>query len=302
MRRPSISISVLALLVTACARTTYAAPVQAPSGDQPFTWSGTMKPGAVLTVRNFNGRIDVRAGSGDQVEVRAEQSSPRHSSDLTFQARQDGGDVSVCSVWRGHSACDDGGGWDRDDDHDGRDVRASITVTLPRGVELHGATGNGDVTVAGTGGDVSIATGNGRVTLTGTAGDVKVSSGNGNLEVSGARGRVTASTGNGRVHITTGAGPVSATTGNGDITVDMRSLADAGDMKFTSGHGDIDVTVPANVNADFDASTGWGAIHTDFPIRVEGSLNPRHLHGTIGRGGPEIHMSTGSGSIELRKQ
>ncbi len=271
--------------------------------DNPFTWSGSMRPGATLTVRNFNGRIDVRAGTGSRVEVRAERmSSSSRWADLTFEARNDGGDVSVCSVWRGHSACDHsrGGDWD-DDDHDGRDMRASISITLPKGVALRGATGNGAVTVEGTGGDVAISTGNGDITLRGTSGTVKVSSGNGGVEVTGAEGAVTASTGNGRVRVTTGKGPVNASTGNGDITVDMQSVAGAEDMKFTTGHGDIDVTLPASINADFEASTGWGSIRTDFPIRVEGSLNPRHIRGTIGRGGQRIRMSTGFGTVELRK-
>ena len=300
MRRTILSTTATAFLIIA-----FAAPASAfqQSGPSPFDWSGAMKSGATLTVRNFNGRIDVRAGSGNQVTVHAEATSSRPSSDLTFQARQDGGDVSICSVWRGHSACDrSGGGWDWDDeDHDGRDMRATMTVTLPRGVALRGATGNGAITVDGTGGDINIATGNGDVRISGTAGQVKVSSGNGDLEVSGAQGTVTASTGNGRVRVSTGKGPVSASTGNGDITVDMKSMADADDMKFTSGHGDIDVTVPATINMDFDATTGWGSIRTDFPIRVQGSLNPRHIEGTIGRGGQRLRISTGFGSIELRK-
>ena len=290
------STTAVAFLLAACA------PL-ASAGAQttnPFDWTGTMRPGATLTVRNFNGRIDVRAGTGNRVEVRAERtSSPSHWSDLTFETRTDGGDVSVCAVWRGHSACDRSRGWDWDDD--GRDVRATITVTLPKGVALRGGTGNGAVTVEGTGGDVAIATGNGEITLRGTSGTVKVSSGNGDVEVTGAEGAVTATTGNGRVRVTTGKGPVNASTGNGDITVDMRAIADADDMKFSTGHGDIDVTLPAAINADFDASTGWGSIRTDFPIRVEGSLNPRRVRGTIGHGGQQIRMSTGFGTIELRK-
>lgn len=272
----------------------------AAAGAQPYTWSGTMRPGASLTIRNFNGRIDVRAGTGDRAEVRAERTSSRPSSDLTFEARRDGNNVSICSVWRGHSACDGSRGWD-DDDHDGRHMRATITVTLPRGVALRGGTGNGAMTIEGTGGDVSISTGNGDIRLSGTSGTVRASSGNGDLDVSGAAGSVTASTGNGRVHVATGTGPVRASTGNGDITVDMRADPGAQDMSFTTGRGDISVTVPGGINADFDASTGWGSIHTDFPIRVEGSMNPRHIRGTIGRGGQRIQMSTGFGTIELRR-
>ena len=291
----------LGLLAVASVRTVPAFALQGGGGDQPFTWSGSMRAGSVLTIRNFNGRIEVRAGTGDRAEVRAERVSSRSSGDLTFEARHDGNDVSVCSVWRGHSACDGSRGWDWNDGGDGRDTRAAITVTLPAGVALRGGTGNGDVTVQGTGGDVNVATGNGDVSVTGTAGAVKASSGNGSLSVSGATGSVTASTGNGRVRVATGAGPVRASTGNGDITVQMGADPSADDMSFSTGHGDIEVTVPGGINADFDASTGWGSIHTDFPIHVEGSLNPRHIRGTIGRGGQRIHMSTGFGSVELRK-
>lgn len=297
MRKIGLLAAAIGLLIVVQVGPTYA--MQAGSTADPFTWSGVLQPGAVLTIRNFNGRIDVRAGAGNRAEVRAERASSRGAGDLTFATRNDGGDVSVCAVWRGHSACDRNDGWDNDDD--GRDMRATITVTLPPGVALRGGTGNGAVSVDGTGGDISIATGNGDVRISGTAGTVKASSGNGDLDVTGARGRVTANTGNGHVRVTTASGPVSASTGNGGITVDVRALADADDMKFTTGHGDIDVTLPASVNADFDASTGWGSIHTDFPIHVEGSLNPRHIRGTIGRGGPRIHMSTGFGAIDLRK-
>jgi Toastrack DUF4097 len=303
MRRDHLCSAItLAFLLAGCARAGYAAPQQGSSSGDVFTWSGVMSTGSTLAIRNFNGRIDVRAGAGNRAEVRAEKL--RHvggSRDLTFEAHENGGDVSVCSVWRGHSACDHGRGSDWDDDDDGRDTRASITVTLPRGVSLRGVTGNGEVTVDGTGGDLSIATGNGEIRIDGTSGTVRVSTGNGDVEVAGAQGEVTASTGNGRVHVTTGRGPVSASTGNGDITVAMSSIADMQDMRFTTGHGNVDVTVPGNVNADFDASTGWGSIRTDFPIRVEGSLNPRHIRGTIGRGGPRIHISSGFGSVELHK-
>ncbi len=290
-----------ALLALGCARPVSTLALQGDGGGRPFTWSGAMRPGAVLTIRNFNGRIDVRAGTGDRAEVRAERSSSRSSGDLTFEARHDGNDVSVCSVWRGHSACDGSRGWDWGDDHDGRDTRATITVTLPEGVALRGGTGNGDVSVEGTGGDVNIATGNGDIRVSGTAGAVKVSSGNGSLDVSGATGSVNASTGNGRVRVTTGGGPVRASTGNGDISVRMGADRSGDDMSFSTGRGDVDLTVPTGINADFDASTGWGSIHTDFPIHVEGSLNPRHIRGTIGRGGPRIHISTGFGSVDLRK-
>src|SRR4051812_24500076 len=41
--------------------------------DSVFTWRGALPSGALLTVRNHNGPIDVRPASGSQVELRAEK-------------------------------------------------------------------------------------------------------------------------------------------------------------------------------------------------------------------------------------
>ena len=238
---------------------------------------------------------------GDKVEVRAERrSNSRNASDLTFESRHEGDDAMVCSVWRGHSACDRNHDWD-DDNEDGRSNWAHMTITLPKGARLDANTGNGAVSVVDAGGDVKVNTGNGEIRVEGTSGSVRVNTGNGPVVISDARGRVQANTGNGRVRVATSSGPVSVTTGNGDIDARMSTLSKDADMQFHTGHGSVVVTVPSNLDADFDASTGNGRISTDFEIRVNGSLNTRHIRGTIGHGGSTIHITTGSGSVELRK-
>jgi len=44
-----------------------------------------------------------------------------------------------------------------------------------------------------------------------------------------------------------------------------------------------------------------GDLVTDFPLLVTGKFGPRHLHGTIGKGGRQLSLSTVNGSIRLRK-
>jgi hypothetical protein len=270
------------------------------SSDDPFTWSGTLKSGATLSLKNFNGPIDVRAGSGDRVEVRADKRSNNDGArDLTFETRRDGDDVVICSVWRGDSACDDGR--HRNWNNDGNSNSAHITVTLPRGAQLDASTGNGAVSVTDAGGDVRINTGNGDLHVEGTSGSVHANTGNGAVTITDAHGRVHANTGNGRVHVSTSSGPVNVTTGHGDIDVKLGALAQDSDMEFHTGNGHVTVTVPPSVDADFDASTGNGSVHSDFDIRMHGSIDPHHIRGTIGKGGASIRMTTGNGSIELRK-
>jgi hypothetical protein len=43
------------------------------------------------------------------------------------------------------------------------------------------------------------------------------------------------------------------------------------------------------------------SVRSDFPIAVNGTIDPRHLRGTIGGGGIGLRIETVNGSIELRK-
>lgn len=274
---------------------------QVAASDSYFTWAGRIASGGTLGIKHFNGPIDVREGTSDQIEFRAERRS-RRSNELSFEVQNDGNGVTLCGVWRGRSACDSrGGGW-HDDDWDGGPPASRITVTLPKGVRLHASTGNGDVLVEKASNDVDIASGNGDIRISLTAGRVTASTGNGELEISGATGPVQANTGNGRVYVTTATGPVEANTGNGEIDVTMKALSNTSDMQFNTGNGSITVALPGSFNGEVDASTGNGEFSSDFEIRVIGRLNPHHVRGTIGTGGGQlIRMTTGSGRLELRK-
>jgi DUF4097 and DUF4098 domain-containing protein YvlB len=151
------------------------------------------------------------------------------------------------------------------------------------------------------GAQVELSTGNGAIHIGETDGRVTASTGNGDVEVESARGPVRASTGNGRIFVSTAAGPVSASTGNGDIDVRMKTLSANSDMAFSSGSGAVRITLPPDFNGDVDASTGSGDLRTDFAIKLVGRLDPQHMRGTIGTGGRMIHLSTGSGRLEIRK-
>ena len=263
-----------------------------------FTWSGRLASGATFGIKHFNGPIEVRESTSDRVEFRAERRS-RRSDEVSFTVQNESDGVTVCSVWRGRNVCDRGrrSGWDWDEGP----PSSRITVLLPKGVRLDATTGNGDVTVDKASNDVHITTGNGDVRITLTAGQVEVTTGNGELEISGATGPVRATTGNGRVYVTTSQGPVTARTGNGDVDVRMRTLTGSSNMEFVTGNGSVTVAVPGNFNGEIDATTGHGDFSSDFEIRIQGRLNPRHIRGIIGEGGRTIKMITGNGRLELRK-
>ena len=265
-------------------------------GDSVFVWSARIGNGGTLTIKNIAGGITVTEASGDRVEVRAEKRMRGRgdASEITFDVQETSSGAAICTVYRGESACDEGGF---------NNIRFSVryTVAMPRGLRLRASTGNGELAVERGGSEVDLRTGNGGIRIGETEGRVTAATGNGDVEVDGARGPVRASTGNGRIFVATAAGPVSANTGNGDIDVRMQSLSSNGDMEFRSGSGAVRVTLPSDFNGDIDASTGNGELRTDFSIRLVGRLDPQHMRGTIGTGGRLLRLSTGNGRLEIRK-
>jgi DUF4097 and DUF4098 domain-containing protein YvlB len=276
--------------------------------DSVYTWRGPVRAGALLTVRNYNGPIDVRAASGNTAEIRAEKRTWREGGELQDVAfdveTASNGDVNFCSVLRDQNPCDDGRHrWSDERDDYRRNVTVALTVLVPRGVAVKVTTGNGPVSVEGVGGasEVTATTGNGRVRVSRTDGVLRVATGNGDVDVRDAKAAVRVSTGNGRINVVTAQGPVEARTGNGDVDVQMSALRPGENMSFSSGSGTLRVTLPPGYNGDLEATTGNGEIRSEFDLKVQGRLSPHRVRATIGNGGPLLRLTTGNGRVELLK-
>jgi hypothetical protein len=108
----------------------------------------------------------------------------------------------------------------------------------------------------------------------------------------------TAHSGDGSIHIAGVAGTVNAHSGDGNVSIENAH----GDVTAHSGDGTITVILPSNFAGDVDANTGDGSIESDFPLELNGRMNPHHVHGTVGGGGSaHIDVSTGDGDVLLRK-
>jgi hypothetical protein len=270
--------------------------------DTAFTWSKRLPEGSRLAIRNLNGPIEVRPGTSDRVEVRAtiRIESRATAGDITFDVRDSAaGEVEICTVYRGSSACEPDNGWN--------DARGSVRyiVDMPKDLRFRAVTGNGDVIIMQSGAEIDATTGNGDVVVRESMSRVTATTGNGDVTVAMANGPVRVSSGNGKVTVNTARGPVDASTGNGDIDVRMISVPQGNDqpsMSLTSGHGSVRLTLPADFNGEIDANTGHGSINSDFELRVQGRLDSSRLRGTIGTGnGPLIKLRSGNGRLEIRK-
>jgi hypothetical protein len=273
--------------------------------DRTWTHTARVSAGGEIGIFASMGTITVTEGSGGSLEYRAEKVRG-DAEDIGFIVLPTSRGITICAVYDEDDECRENGmssgrrrNWNRSwNDR----ARANITVTVPRGMALNVSSGNGEVSVTSAASEAKVGSGNGKVRVSGVQGRVDASSGNGTVTVDDVTGPVNASSGNGDVSIGTVNGPVSASSGNGDILVSMDRLTGDGDLEFSSGNGRIEVTVPSDFSAEVQASTGNGRITTDFPIQLVGRISPTRLRGTIGDGKRRLTMSTGNGSMEIRKR
>jgi hypothetical protein len=130
----------------------------------------------------------------------------------------------------------------------------------------------------------------------------KISLVNGGLEIEGSHGDVRADLVNGnlKAHGLAGEVEVSSVNGRQDVEFDAASLSKP--IHLNSVNGRIVLTLPSDVNAQIEASTVSGEIDSDFGIRANRvSMVGHQLEGTLGSGGPTIHLSSVNGSIAIRR-
>jgi DUF4097 and DUF4098 domain-containing protein YvlB len=151
--------------------------------------------------------------------------------------------------------------------HNNVDVSVTYELTVPRGATLE---------------DVSNV--NGEVEITGVEGEIGVSTVNGSLRVDGSRA------------------PVNAESVNGNVRVQWASFPQKGEISMHTVNGRLELRVPAqDVNADVQASSLNGSIHSDFPILVHEGFLSHKLDGRIGNGGVTITLKTVNGGINIDK-
>lgn len=276
-------------------------------GDATWQWTGTVNASETVVVRAASGEVRVIAATGNSAVVRGRKEprpgSERADTRTIFEMRKEGEVTLICAYDPERGDCEVDGlrQSNRDRSDRERNTRIFLDVELPRGIRLVVATGNGPVTVTGTESDARISSGNGRITIERVAGSIKASTGNGAVSVTDVRGPVTVHSGNGDIRVSTATGAVSAHTGNGSIDVTMRKVTGAEDMEFSSGNGRVTLHIPEGMNAEVDAHTGNGSFSSDFPLVVQGRMSKHRMRATLGTGGQRVKISTGNGSVSLRK-
>ena len=298
--------------------------------DKTLTVSGPVN----MDVTTGSGNITVRTGDPGKVEIHARI----HANDNWFSAGRDA--ASRIQYIEQHPPVEQNGntitiGHETDRDMM-RNISISYEITTPAQTRLHSATGSGNQTVDGVTGPVESTTGSGDVKLSSIGSDATARAGSGDITLSNVKGTVHAGSGSGSIHAEGVTGAMNASTGSGDIVL---SQAGSGDVEASSGSGtveingvkgavragtgsgniraqgtptgnwllhtgsgDLTVQLPEKTSFELYARTSSGSINSTFPITLQGRINPREIHATVGSGGPTVDLRTSSGTIRIESR
>jgi hypothetical protein len=95
---------------------------------------------------------------------------------------------------------------------------------------------------------------------------------------------------------------VSASTADGRLEVKARPgsvVTDSWTIRTSDGR--LFLSVPEDIQADFDLKTSDGRIHTDLPIAVTGRLSQNRLSGKMNGGGPLVSVQSSDGPIQISR-
>ncbi len=281
--------------------------VRAEEVTKSFTVSG--RPN--VRVETNDGSVRVTSGDAKQVEFRVEYQGYELGRNLRVDARQDGDRVEFIARVTGHWGINFGWGHNR---------RLHIEVRMPQQGDLQVDTGDGAVETSGISGTINVHTGDGSVkanSLEGTIdlhtsdggitvdtlkGNIRLRTGDGGIEARDLDGRVEADSGDGHVRLAGRFEALNVKTGDG--SVDTRVLPGskmAADWTLRTGDGSVDLALPADFQANIDATTGDGHISMGVPVTVEGTFSKSELRGKMNGGGQTLTIHTGDGSIRLTK-
>jgi hypothetical protein len=159
-------------------------------------------------------------------------------------------------------------------------------------------TSGGGISLQDVSGSVNVHTSGGGIRAERLAGPADLSTSGGPIDVADSTGDLDLHTSGGGINIRDDDGRVDAGTSGGGISAQLRS--NHGISLATSGGG-ITLRLPQGTGASIDAGTSGGGVTCDFPVTTTQFGASNHLQGTIGGGGPSIHLHTSGGNIHIER-
>ena len=262
--------------------------------EKRFTVAGA----AELDLKTFDGAIEVRSWDREEVlvDIQRRAGSTGEAEALQVNTRQEGSRIIVEAVRPAverEGIVHIGGN---------RSRSVSFVVTAPRRMTVQAASGDGPIHVRDITGKVVLQSGDGPVRGEGITGDVEIRTGDGPISLSTVQGAVDLSTGDGVVEVAGILTGVRIVSGDGPVSVDASTGSSiAAEWTVNTGDGPISLRLPAQFDAQLDASSGDGPIVLAGQAHATRSRDQGEtsLNAPIGKGGPPVRLRTGDGPITV---
>jgi DUF4097 and DUF4098 domain-containing protein YvlB len=241
-----------------------------------------------VRVEGRNGRggpanLEIRVPAGSSLEV-VTGPAPLTISGVTgtVEAASQGGATTITGSPRSVDVSAAGGAVSVDVQTDELSISAMagavrVAGTVRQRAEISAMAGSVDMTGSVGEAEISALSGNVRVANV-TGGRVEISAVSGDVTVSGTRLRGTVSSVSGNI--------IASGTLGGALTLESHS-------------GNVELRLPANTGADVDVTSWSGELDSDWRL----SRESRHeWHGSLGRGGHSLSITTFSGNVKLSRR
>lgn len=177
-----------------------------------------------------------------------------------------------------------------------------VTVETPAQLTLQAKTADGNVTLSGLQGELTLTTGDGNATLDHLSGNLRIKSGDGQVKITDAEGALDAQASDGSLSVDGLFHVIALRTSDGRLDVNLRQgtqLTAASSIQ--SSDGSVTIHVPQGFAADLDVHTSDGRVDCTLPLTIEHyeSSGGNALHGKLNGGGTPLTIHTSDGNVKI---
>jgi hypothetical protein len=179
-----------------------------------------------------------------------------------------------------------------------------VTVESPAQLTLQARTSDGNVTLSGLQGDLSLTTGDGNLTLDHVSGNLRIKSGDGQVNITNADGAIDAHTSDGNLIVDGLFHALALHTSDGTLDLSLREGTKlAGASTIQSSDGSVTIRVPRNFAADLNVHTSDGHVDCSLPLTMDhyqsGGEQGHELRGKLNGGGTPLTIHTSDGNVKI---
>jgi DUF4097 and DUF4098 domain-containing protein YvlB len=165
----------------------------------------------------------------------------------------------------------------------------NLTVKIPSSFAIDARSNDGNLSIEGIEGDVTVATGSGEVTLNDVKGKVAVHTKSGMIKGNVESHSVRCTTLRGDIELSGLTGSLTCKSGSGDVTLEWLKIPEVATVDLGVGKGALNVRLPRSTKLNYQFIIGLASImnefknepDSDFKMRVVSKRGPLSLKKAI---------------------